>query len=651
MSETNNNVDDENSDGSSIRFINRKCGSRRRLSFSSDSSDCNSTNFATNTLIGRKRSCNPDKWTRNLQKHNRTKGLAYRNRGGNLIPAKTFVDIKCRCRQKCNQKIFSNERETAMKAFYSLHSQLDQNIFLRGCIKVNEIKRRRPTNETKERRSHSFTYYFRKDTRDIPVCKKYFRDTYQVSDGRIYKCCPKEQVTSLVDLRKGHVASNKIDDTSVIKHIKLFPAYRSHYTRAHNPRRQYLDPDLNIKKMYELYVTECEKENVVPVKEKYYYNVFSTKFNLHFKQPSKDTCQNCDALQIKIQSSDGEAKKMAEIEKETHLEEAERARSQMAADRMATSEKVFLFSFDLEEALAFPKLTTSVAYYKRNLYVYNFGCHEFSKNISHMFVWPETEGSRGSQEISSCLIKYIKTYATNFEKIITYSDSCTGQNRNIKTVLSLLKLVQSMEIRAESIEMKFLVSGHSYLPNDSDFAIIESRAKKNQNIFSPDDWYNIIKTCKKKAPFHLIQMTHQDIFSTKPLEQSIINRKVTVTGFPVNWLKIRWIKLERSKPHLIQFKCDYNEDTEFKAINLRKSVSGRPQSLKNIYQPLLYPKGRTVTREKWRDMMDLLKYIPPVEHDYYKNLTTNRNDESSHPADEEDIIYNISDELITNNII
>lgn len=423
MSETNNSVNEENSDDSSIQFFKRKVGPRRRLSFSSDSSDCSSTNFPTNTLIGRKRSRNPDKWTRNVQKYNRTKGLAYRNRGGNLIPAKTFVDIACRCRQKCNQKILSEEREAAMKAFYSLHSLLDQNIFLRGSIKVNEIKRRRPTNETKERRLHSFTYYFRKDRRDIPVCKKYFKDTYHVSDWRIYNCCSKEQVTSLVDQRKGRIASNKIDDTNVIKHIKLFPAYSSHYTTAHNPRRQYLNPDLNIKKMCELYVTECEKENVLPVKEKYYYNVFSKKFNLHFKQPSKDTCQTCDALKIKSQSSDGEGIKTAEIEKESHLEEAERARSQMAADRMATSEKIFVFSFDLEKALPFPKLTTSIAYYKRNLYVYNFGCHEFSKNVSHMFVWPETEGSRGSQEISSCLIKYIKTYATNFEKIITYSDS------------------------------------------------------------------------------------------------------------------------------------------------------------------------------------------------------------------------------------
>ena len=105
--------------------------------------------------------------------------------------------------------------------------------------------------------------------------------------------------------------------------------------------------------MYELYITECLKKNVAPVKEKYYYlyNVFSTKFNLHFKEPSKDTCQTCDAFQMKSQSLDDDGIQMAKIEKESHLEEAERARSQMA-----TSKKWFVFSFDLEKA-------TSVAYF------------------------------------------------------------------------------------------------------------------------------------------------------------------------------------------------------------------------------------------------------------------------------------------------
>ncbi|GBM94693.1 hypothetical protein AVEN_274913-1 [Araneus ventricosus] len=56
-------------------------------------------------------------------------------------------------------------------------------------------------------------------------------------------------------------------------------------------------------------------------------------------------------------------------------------------------------------------------------------------------------------------------------------------------------------------------------------------------------------------------------------------------------------------------------------------------------QSLLYPTCRTVTREKRTDMIDLLKFIPPIKHDYYKNLQTNRHDGSLNTTDEEDINY------------
>uniref|UniRef100_A0A6P7GQ42 Uncharacterized protein LOC114345092 n=1 Tax=Diabrotica virgifera virgifera TaxID=50390 RepID=A0A6P7GQ42_DIAVI len=59
-----------------------------------------------------------------------------------------------------------------------------------------------------------------------------------------------------------------------------------------------------------------------------------------------------------------------------------------------------------------------------------------------MHVWDETEGGRGSQDIASCLVKHLKQESSSYEHVIAYSDSCTGQNRNIKTSLSLLKLVQ-----------------------------------------------------------------------------------------------------------------------------------------------------------------------------------------------------------------
>lgn len=48
--------------------------------------------------------------------------------------------------------------------------------------------------------------------------------------------------------------------------------------------------------------------------------------------------------------------------------------------------------------------------------------------------------------------------------------------------------------------------------------------------------------------------------------------------------------------------------------------------------------------------MGLLKFIPLVNHGYYKKLTRNWNDESPHTLDEEDIIH-IADGLVTNSIL
>ena len=86
----------------------------------------------------------------------------------------------------------------------------------------------------------------------------------------------------------------------------------------------------------------------------------------------------------------------------------------MANDRLRASDEIYVLSFDLEKALPFPKLSTSVAYYKRNLYVYNLGCHDLKTNEGYMYVWPKTQASRGSQEVSSCLSKHIKLYAKDF---------------------------------------------------------------------------------------------------------------------------------------------------------------------------------------------------------------------------------------------
>ena len=113
----------------------------------------------------------------------------------------------------------------------------------------------------------------------------------------------------------------------------------------------------------------------------------------------------------------------------------------------------------------------------------------------------ETVASRGAQEISSCVIKHLKVQASSKKRVTICSDTCTGQNRNIKMTLALMRFVQSNETSIEVIDQTFLVSGHSFLPNDSDFGSVEL-APKDKSIYLPHQWCEIMFSCRRKKKIH-----------------------------------------------------------------------------------------------------------------------------------------------------
>ena len=118
-------------------------------------------------------------------------------------------------------------------------------------------------------------------------------------------------------------------------------------------------------------------------------------------------------------------------------------------------------------------------FYKRQIWVYNTGIHSGKEKKSFFYIWVEGTAGRGAQEVSSCLRKHILTHVgRNVIDLILWSDSCGGQNRNIKMILMMNTLFNNLDM-LNFVMVKYLISGHSYLPNDSDFDDVEC-ALKNQ---------------------------------------------------------------------------------------------------------------------------------------------------------------------------
>lgn len=84
-------------------------------------------------------------------------------------------------------------------------------------------------------------------------------------------------------------------------------------------------------------------------------------------------------------------------------------------------------------------------------------------------------------------------------KIILYSDSCGGQNKNIKLTLLLKKYLHDLppDNPLQSIEQEYFVSGHSYNSCDRCFGVIEKHRKTKGDIYTPNDWIILINEAKK----------------------------------------------------------------------------------------------------------------------------------------------------------
>ena len=596
--------------------------------------------------LGKKRFREPEKHKKFIRKKRRNAGQEYLSISGKKVAAKTFSNTNCGCKKKCFERIPEVDRQNVFELFWKMGEFSAQNAFICGLVKQNSIKRSRSRNATRNRKSASNEYFVNINNISQKVCKQYFLQTFQISNGRLERALQRARVSSPgEDLRGKHTPVNKTPEQqmqNVREHISSFPAYQSHYTRSHNPNRKYLDSSLNVRLMYNLYKENCSSDNISPVSEAIYRNIFHRDFNLHFHVPSKDTCVKCDLFKGKWEcSTDIKEKNELKIQHDLHLAKAENARKCLANDRASAilnRGKVYAFTFDLEKALPFPTLTCSIAYYKRNMYVYNLGIHELAeKERAFMYVWDETTASRGAQEIGSCIRKHIVTKASTAEHIIAYSDACGGQNRNFKQCLFWLKLIADTNI--EVIDHKFMVSGHSFLPNDRDFGQIEQYAK-DRIKYVPEDWYSIIQKCRSKNPFALYKMNREDFFSIQVLENLVTRRNKNENNNQVSWLKIQWLHFERDKPYKIFYKETLNQDYPFEILNILPNRKGAPKYLKNIQLTTLYSDPLKISAKKKKDMQELYQFIPPCHQEYFKKITEDPNIEDNGPLNEDDVPLN-----------
>lgn len=286
------------------------------------------------------------------------------------------------------------------------------------------------------------------------VCKTAFLKTLQIDACRVDLALRKQCCDEYVDERgKSSGGQNQMtfaQREEVCAHIESFPKYVSHYCRKVTNVQFLRSDDLTLARMNELYTEECT------VSFSSYKRIFYDNFNLRFKAPKKDTCQRCDRFVVQKSIATGEKLLKLQQDHNEHLDKAEVLENQMNEDLKQAKIDPCLetLTFDLQKTHALPKLSTNVAYYKRQLNLYNFGIHVGSTGKGIFNVWQENEASKGTQEVGSCLKKFIENIRPTAKKLILWSDACGGQNRSIKLTLILIHVLQNPP-SLESISIRY----------------------------------------------------------------------------------------------------------------------------------------------------------------------------------------------------
>ena len=162
-----------------------------------------------------------------------------------------------------------------------------------------------------------------------------------------------------------------------------------------------------------------------------------------------------------------------------------------------------LITFDLMQNLSVPTLTHNSMFYLRQLWEYNFGIHDCVTDTATMYMWSELVAKRGADEIASCLLEYISNLPLQVKKFTCFSDSCFGQYKNFEMIC--FWNWQVLQGRFTQVDHKFLVRGHTYLPNDRDFSHIEKR-KDTALVYIPSQWEEIVQKACHQKPYIVKKM-------------------------------------------------------------------------------------------------------------------------------------------------
>ena len=201
-----------------------------------------------------------------------------------------------------------------------------------------------------------------------------------------------------------------------------------------------------------------------------------------------------------------------------------------------------------------------------------------------------------------------------------YFNVLPGQNKNLYILLMFMFLVEKGILK--EVHLDFMVSGHSYLPCDRGFGVIERVCKRKQKIQCPDHYVRIIENIEGTATN---KMESGDFLDIKSLKKRITERKPRAG---LLFSKASKIVIHRKYP----MKYMLTQGDETCVVDLAKRTSKVPFAQDPI--PLKYPDGLAikVKEEKLEDLQHFFDFLEVSGRQWIQEVVAQQRTANARPG-------------------
>lgn len=385
----------------------------------------------------------------------------------------------------CDVKAFHN-------LFYDKKDKIYQDSIIYKYCTADTPKTSRIRNNTRGKKSLTIRYTIRKaNGKSAKVCRNFFLNILNIKKDRVQGVLKRflEKGTPPKEGRGGDRIKNRNDNkkNAISKFVESLNCTETHYCRSKTVVRKYLPCELNIRKLHKMYNESVDEQ--LRVRECFFRNYVNINYNIGFGTPLTDMCSDCLKTQEKLKTEkDQNVRKDLMLANRVHKLKAQAFYWYLKTE----DNNIQCFSFDCQKNLALPKLADQSAYFSQQFNLYNFtvvkGPSSSKLNPENVtsYLWTDQQLPKNSSVIASALFHVLSKFdfSEEISTVRLFADGCAGQNKNsivIGMLVAWLSRIAPNHIISK-IEFIFPVVGHSFMPPDRVFGLIERKVKKFQQL-------------------------------------------------------------------------------------------------------------------------------------------------------------------------